>query len=126
MANFTPLDAVLNSRLLDVRPGVPRWFMDWACTGCQRYGSVEVELTGGPTDPRTGLKLPKTTDEELDRKFFEAHRQATKGLCARSYKELRLGEMWRWNQTPTGRQMIILERRGGPPAYKYKWPPWAG
>jgi hypothetical protein len=98
--------------------------MDWACPGCQRYGSVEVELTGGPTDPRTGLKLPKTTDEELDRKFYDAHRKATQGLCARSYKQMKIGETWRWHLTPSGKQMVILERKGGPPAHKYKWPPW--
>ncbi len=126
MAKFTPLDAVLNSRLLDVRPDVPRWFMDWACTGCQRYGSVEVELSGGPTDPRTGLKLPKTTDEELDRKLYDAHRKSSSGLCARHTKTLFVGCIWRWNRTVTGMEMVLLQLRGSPPPKSYKWPPWAG
>lgn len=122
---FTPLDATMPSRLLpsteaDVR--ILTWNLDWACPRCRRFGNVPVKVTGGPRSPTTGGLTPKTSDEEIDRLFRAAHTDGN--LCI--YKELLLGEMWRWERQQSGPpRMVILQRRGKPLA-EYRWPPWNG
>ena len=102
---------------------VPTWNMDWGCPACQRYGAIQVQVTGGPRDA-SGKPQPLTDDETFQRKLHEAHSEATSGLCTRATKYLLVGRIWRWQRTTEGKQMVILDVRGAPPPQSYHWPPW--
>lgn len=105
-------------------PKIPVWSMDWACPACRRYGAIQVQVTGGGLDEKTRKPRPITTDEEFQRLLWEAHREATSGLCTRAVKYLMVGRLWRWLRTMKGKRMIIMSQTGAPPPASYRWPPW--
>jgi hypothetical protein len=100
------------------------WRVDWACPTCARYGFIRVEVTGGPRNEKTGKLHPKTSDEEFHRKVWEAHREATSGICVADVRHILIGPvMWRWQRTARGKEFIIRVPDGQPQIKEYAWPP---
>ncbi len=121
------LDDVLESRFQGGAGRVRRWYVDWECKKCRRFGNIFVYITGGGLDPVTGMPIPKTSDEEFYKKLWDAHHEATTGLCPRRLTMEDTGApiMWRWERGGDGRdKMILLNTTGGPPPAAYKWPTW--
>jgi hypothetical protein len=126
MTNMGTIETTMST--VPSSPVSNKWCLDWACKSCQRYGFIEVEVTGGPRDDRTGKLLPKTTDEQFYRDLELAHREATGGLCVVPMKRLLLSKrLWRWEQRTARKVKIVMvtEAESQKQAQiKYVWPPW--
>lgn len=136
---YVPIDDQLESRVVTGRGGSAEsptaWHWDWACPRCERHGHITVHLTNlrGEKDGRTGRLVPQEDDEEVRRLLRQAHEAGS--LCI--YRDLLLGEMWRWEGTQAagrgfgadpgpgavGRRQVFLQRKGKP-LTEYAWPPW--
>lgn len=105
---------------------VHTWALDWACRGCRRFGYIEVQVTGGTRNERTGKLNPKTTDEEFWQKLEIAHRGGESGINLCVSRDVLLGRMWRFERDTHGQRMIVKGVKDGDVPESYKWPPWLG
>ncbi len=70
MAKFTPLDAILPSRVVGRTAGTQIWIMPWACRACQRMGTIQVNTAIGQ----------RTSDGEVQSMLDRDHYQKSR-LC---------------------------------------------
>ena len=103
-------------------PAPAKWRCDWACDKCGTFGNIVVEVTGGPRDALTGKLQPKTDDETYRKLLWQAHREASGGVCVQKVKRLLLGRLWRWQRKGETRGMVILTSPGEN-LTEYAWPP---
>lgn len=101
-----------------------KFFKGWACPTCKRFGYVQVEL-GGPIDPRTGKRMPKTDDEAFRKLLWESHRTATSGLCVGKVKRFLVDQYLLFDhRTADGKiQRIVVHPSDQPPPTEHRWPP---
>ena len=118
----------MSDSVITSSPASNAWNIDFACPRCERYGFIEVEVTGGPQDQRTGKLLPKTTDEQFYRDLELAHRTATSGLCTMPVRRLLLSpRLWRWEQRTLDKVKVVMvteEESKREARISYVWPPW--
>ncbi len=119
------LDDEAGTRILGQKTVIRTWFLDFACRKCQRFGCVEVQLTGGPIGP-DNKPTPKTSHEEMREKVRWAHEKGN--LCIERTRDILVGRLWRWqvDRAHQVRTKVFLQLKGDTEKTQYRWPPWAG
>ncbi len=112
MAKFTPLDAILPSRVVGRTAGTQIWTMPWACRACQRMGTIQVNTAIGS----------RTSDSEVQSMLDRDHYQKSR-LCHLSSDRLFIGRLYR-KERGGARTYLLAKGETRETFTPAPWPPW--
>lgn len=112
MAKFTPLDAIMDSRVVGVQGGSDSWLMPWACPGCKRTGTITVHVAAKARTPDSDVVV-----------MLDTSHYRTSPVCHYKPDRLFMGRLFR--RENGGAITYMLSKGQTRETFKPEpWPPW--